>query len=99
MFNSNNQIEFRQELDQMIKDQVEKYSTYSYCTGYLESTCIEMLALLPKRKQKEFVARIARLNGDTTVKVKNVLSGIECEIPRRDLGTCNDPSMELYHTM
>lgn len=33
----------------------KKNYDYAYTTGYLQSMCVEMIALLPKRKQKEFI--------------------------------------------
>lgn len=99
MFRTDMQVEFSDELNQMIEDQEKEWGGYAFSAGYLKGTCVDMFALLPKREQKHFMKRIAEMNGDVPVKVKNILSGIECEIPRRDRGTCNDPSMELYHTM
>ena len=36
-------------------DTAHKNYDYAYTTGYLQSMCVEMIALLPKRKQKEFI--------------------------------------------
>ena len=36
-------------------DTAQKNYDYAYTTGYLQSMCVEMIALLPKRKQKEFI--------------------------------------------
>jgi len=57
------------------------------------------LNLIPKRQQKAFIQQVAAFNGRQLVTVKNCLSGQEVEIRREDLGTCNDPSMERFHSM
>jgi hypothetical protein len=71
----------------------------AFAAGYLNSMVQEMLNLLPKRKQKEFIKSVQTFNGRQLVTVKNCLTGQEVEIRREDLGTCNDPSRELFHTM
>jgi hypothetical protein len=65
----------------------------------MNSMAQEMLGMLPKRKQKEFVKQVAAFNGRQLVTVKNLLTGQEVEIRREDQGTCNDPSMERFHSM
>jgi hypothetical protein len=32
------------------------------------------------------------------ITVRNAVHGIDCQIPRRNRGTINDPSMEAYHS-
>lgn len=49
-----NQDEFDLVLKQFV-DAAQKNYDYAYTTGYLQSMCVEMIALLPKRKQKEFI--------------------------------------------
>lgn len=67
--------------------------------GYMESMAVEMLALLPKRKAAEFVARIQARNGDWLVPVKNLMTGETVSIRRESRGGPCDPSMERYWSM
>ena len=99
MFTTQQQQDFKAALAIQTADQVETYHSHAYSTGYLESLCVEMLQYLPKRKQKEMIAQVERVNGDKKIKVKNCLSGQEVEIRRSDRGTCVDPSTERYHSM
>ena len=94
MFTTDNQNALKSELDLMFAEQGA-----AFAAGYLNSMAQEMLNLLPKRKQKEFINSVAAFNGRQIVTVKNCLTGMEVEIRREDLGTCNDPSRELFHTM
>ena len=94
MFTTDNQNALKAELDIMFDEQGA-----AFAAGYLNSMAQEMLNLLPKRKQKEFIKSVAVFNGRQLVTVKNCLTGQEVEIRREDLGTCNDPSRELFHTM
>ena len=94
MFTTDNQNALKAELDIMFEEQGA-----AFAAGYLNSMAQEMLNLLPKRKQKEFIKSVAAFNGRQLVTVKNCLTGQEVEIRREDLGTCNDPSRELFHTM
>ena len=94
MFTTDNQNALKAELDLMFTEQGA-----AFAAGYLNSMAQEMLNLLPKRKQKEFINSLAAFNGRQLVTVKNCLTGQEVEIRREDLGTCNDPSRELFHTM
>jgi hypothetical protein len=94
MFTTDNQNALKAELDIMFNEQGA-----AFAAGYLNSMAQEMLNLLPKRKQKEFIKSVATFNGRQLVTVKNCLTGVEVEIRREDLGTCNDPSRELFHTM
>ena len=54
MWTTANQDTFDLVLKQFVKA-AEKNYDYAYTTGYLQSMCVEMIALLPKRKQKEFI--------------------------------------------
>jgi len=94
MFTTDNQNSLKAELDLMFDEQGA-----AFAAGYLNSMAQEMLNLLPKRKQKEFINSVAAFNGRQLVTVKNCMTGKEVEIRREDLGTCNDPSRELFHTM
>jgi hypothetical protein len=94
MFSTDNQVALKQELNQMYEDQGAAFTA-----GYLNSMAQEMLNLMPKRQQKAFIKQVAAFNGRQLVKVKNCLTGVEVEIRREDVGTCNDPSRELFHTM
>ena len=94
MFSTDNQVALKAELDQMYADQGAAFTA-----GYLNSMAQEMLNLIPKRKQKAFIRQVADFNGRQLVTVKNLLTGVEVEIRREDMGTCNDPSMERFHSM
>jgi len=94
MFSTENQRALNQALNVMYEDQGAAFTS-----GYMNSMAQEMLNLLPKRKQKEFIKGVEKFNGRQLVKVKNCLTGVEVEIRREDVGTCNDPSRELFHTM
>jgi hypothetical protein len=94
MFTTDNQRELNVALNLMFDEQGA-----AFAAGYLNSMAQEMLNLLPKRKQKEFIKSVEAFNGRQLVTVKNCLTGVEVEIRREDLGTCNDPSRELFHTM
>ena len=94
MFTTDNQNALKAELDIMFE-----YQGAAFAAGYMNSMAQEMLNLLPKRKQKEFIKSVQAFNGRQLVTVKNCLTGQEVEIRREDLGTCNDPSRELFHTM
>jgi hypothetical protein len=94
MFTTDNQRELNVALNTMYADQGAAFTS-----GYLNSMAQEMLNLLPKRKQKEFIKSVEAFNDRQLVTVKNCLTGKEVEIRRGDVGTCNDPSRELFHTM
>jgi hypothetical protein len=94
MWTTDNQNALKAELDIMFEEQGA-----AFAAGYMNSMAQEMLNLLPKRKQKEFIKSVQTFNGRQLVTVKNCLTGQEVEIRREDLGTCNDPSRELFHTM
>ena len=94
MFSTDNQRALKAELDTMFTEQGAAFTS-----GYMNSMAQEMLNLLPKRKQKEFIKSVAAFNGRQLVKVKNCLTGSEVEIRREDVGGPCDPSMERYHSM
>jgi hypothetical protein len=94
MFSTENQRELNAALNVMYADQGAPFTA-----GYLNSMAQEMLNLLPKRKQKEFIKSVQAFNGRQLVTVKNCLTGVEVEIRREDLGTVCDPSTERFHTM
>lgn len=94
MFTTDNQNALKAELDIMFEEQGA-----AFAAGYLNSMAQEMLNLLPKRKQKEFIKGVEAFNGRQLVKVKNLMSGAEVEIRRADRGTCVDPSTERYWSM
>jgi hypothetical protein len=94
MWTTDNQNALKAELDIMFEEQGA-----AFAAGYLNSMAQEMLNLLPKRKQKEFIKSVEAFNGRQLVTVKNCMTGQEVEIRREDVGTCNDPSRELFHTM
>ena len=94
MFRTGNQQELSDQFTVMIKDQDAQF-----VAGYAAQMACDMLNLLPKRKQKEFIKSIEAFNGRQLVTVKNLLSGKEVEIRRCDVGGPCDPSMERYHSM
>jgi hypothetical protein len=94
MFSTENQRELNAALNVMFEDQGAAFTA-----GYMNSMAQEMLNLLPKRKQKEFIKSVEAFNGRQLVKVKNLMSGAEVEIRRADRGSCVDPSTERYWSM
>ena len=94
MFSTDNQDQLKQEMDTMFTEQGAAFTA-----GYLNSMTQEMLNLLPKRKQKEFIKSLAAFNGRQMVTVKNLMSGSDVQICRSDVGTCVDPSTERYWSM
>ena len=94
MWTTDNQRELGAALDLMYEEQGAQFTS-----GYANSLAVEMLTLLPKRKQKEFIKQVTTFNGRQLVKVKHLLTGAEVEIRRSERGTCVDPSTERYHSM
>jgi len=94
MWTTDNQRALKAELDIMFEEQGAAFTS-----GYLNSMAQEMLNLLPKRKQKEFIKSVEAFNGRQLVTVKNLMSGADVEIRRSDRGTCVDPSTERYWSM
>ena len=94
MFTTDNQRELHVALNTMYADQGAAFTS-----GYLNSMAQEMLNLLPKRKQKEFLKQVEAFNDRQLVTVKNCLTGKDVEIRRGDMGGPCDPSMERFHSM
>ena len=94
MFSTENQRALNVALNTMFADQGA-----AFAAGYMNSMAQEMLNLLPKRKQKEFIKSVEAFNGRQLVTVKNLLSGAEVEIRREDVGGPCDPSTERFHSM
>ena len=94
MFTTDNQRELHVALNTMYADQGA-----SFTSGYLNSMAQEMLDLLPKRKQKEFIRQVEAFNDRQLVTVKNCLTGKDVEIRRGDQGGPCDPSTERFHSM
>ncbi len=94
MFRTDNQQELADQFAVMMKDQQGNFTA-----GYAVQMATDMLNLIPKRKQKEFLKQVQTFNDRQIVVVKNLLSGMDVEIRRGDRGSCIDPSMERYHSM
>jgi hypothetical protein len=94
MWTTDNQRELEAALDLLYKEQGAEFAS-----GYANSLAVEMLNLLPKRKQKEFIKQVTTFNGRQLVTVKHLLTGAEVEIRRSERGTCVDPSTERFHSM
>jgi hypothetical protein len=93
MFRTDNQVALNDALSQLYADHEP-----AFAAGYATQLAVDMLSLLPKRKQKEFINIVEKFNGQQLVGVKNILTGKEVMIRREDRGTCNDPSQERYHS-
>ena len=94
MFRTDNQQELSDQFSLMLREQEGDFTA-----GYAVQIAIEMLNLLPKRRQKEFIKQVSTFNGRQLVTVKNLLTGKEVEIRREDVGGPCDPSMERFHSM
>ena len=94
MFRTDNMQELSDQFAVMIKDQAPQF-----VAGYAVQMAVDMLGMLPKRKQKLFIKQVEAFNGRQLVTVKNCLTGKEVEIRREDLGGPCDPSMERFHSM
>ena len=94
MFTTDNQTALKEELNLMFSEQGAAFTA-----GYTNQMAQEMLRLLPKRKQKEFIKSVETFNGRQPCTVKNILTGKEVTIRREDRGTVCDPSQERYHSM
>jgi hypothetical protein len=94
MFRTDNQVAFNDALSQLYEDQAPAFTA-----GYITQMTVEMLTLLPKRKQKEFIKSVETFNGRQMIIVKNCLTGREVQIRREDRGGPCDPSMERFHSM
>ena len=94
MFRTDNQVALNDALSQLYEDHDP-----AFAAGYTTQLAVDMLNLLPKRKQKEFIKSVETFNGRQFVTVKNILSGKIVRIRREDRGTVCDPSQERYHSM
>ena len=94
MFRTDNQVALNDALSQLYADHDPEFAA-----GYATQMAVEMLALLPKRKQKEFIKSVETFNGRQMIIVKNCLTGKEVQIRREDRGGPCDPSMERFHSM
>ena len=94
MFRTDNQVALNDALSQLYADHEP-----AFAAGYATQLAVDMLSLLPKRKQKEFINIVEKFNGQQLVGVKNILTGKEVMIRREDRGSPCDPSMERYHSM
>ncbi len=71
---------------------------YAFACGYLESTLVRVLDLLPPGKRELFLASLEKQVRPKTRKVVNLMSGTELEIAY-DTPHCCDPSTETYWSM
>lgn len=71
---------------------------YAYACGYLESTLVRALDLLPPGKRELFLASLEKQARPKTRKVRNLMSGEMVEIAY-DTPLCCDPSSETYWSM
>ena len=72
----------------------------AWTIGFLQDQLAAAIDQLPKAKQKMFLASLESIAGEhVKVTVTNVLTGQPVQIPLHHVGTCLDPSRELYHTM
>ena len=94
MFRTDNQVALNDALNQLYEDHDPAFTA-----GYATQLAVDMLNLLPKRKQKEFIKIVETFNGRQLVTVKNILTGKEVTIRREDRGGPCDPSMERFHSM
>ena len=94
MFRTDNQVEMNEALKLLHSD-----NGSAFTAGYTTQMVVDMLNLLPKRKQKEFIKQVQEYTDAHYVTVKNCLSGRDVEIQRGDVGGPCDPSMERYHSM
>ena len=94
MFRTDNQVALNDALSQLYEDHDP-----AFAAGYTTQLAVDMLNLLPKRRQKEFIKIVEKFNGQQLIGVKNCLTGKEVLIRREDRGTVCDPSQERYHSM
>lgn len=89
------------EVSRMLREsEKDAYSkeAYAYALGYMESTLVRVLDLLPPGKRELFLASLEKQVRPKTKMVKNIMSGKMVEIAY-DTPMCCDPSTELYHSM
>jgi hypothetical protein len=68
---------------------------YAFACGYLESTLVRVLDLLPPGQRELFLASLEKQVRPKTRKVVNLMSGKTVEIAS-DTPFCCDPSTETY---
>jgi hypothetical protein len=83
--------------DLLIND-TGRADNYAYTTGYLQSTLVSALEMLPVGKRQKFLSDLERHVQPKTRKVVNLMSGKEVEIAY-DTPLCCDPSSETYWSM
>lgn len=89
------------EVSRMLRErEKDAYSmeAYAYACGYLESSLVLALDLLPPGKRELFLARLEKYARPKTKKVTNLMSGKEVEIAYDTPLAC-DPSSETYWSM
>lgn len=70
---------------------------WAYTAGFLQSQLLQAIMMLPKTKQAVMIREFERAVGSNVmVKVKNLQTDVEIEIPWDEKGTCTDPSTERY---
>jgi hypothetical protein len=94
MFSTQNQVDLEAGLKQLVDDE-----GYAYAAGYMGSMMKEMLNLLPKRKQKEFLQQLQARNDNFQVEVQSLGNGAMVKIRRKDRGGPSDPSTERHWSM
>jgi hypothetical protein len=94
MFSTQNQTDMEAGLKQLVTDE-----GYAYAAGYMSSMITDMLNLLPKRKQKEYLQQLQVHNDNFQVEVKSLQTGAQVKIRRKDVGGPTDPSTERYWSM
>ena len=94
MFSTQNQQDFEAALKQLVADE-----GYAYASGFMSSMMKDMLNLLPKRKQKEFLQWVQAHNDNFRVEVPSLQTGAMVKIRRKDVGGVCDPSTERHWSM
>ena len=81
---------------QMLREQgADADNGCGYALGYMETTLVRALDLLPPGKRELFLASLEKQVRPKTRKVVNLMTGEEIEIAY-DTPRCADPSTELY---
>ena len=71
-----------------------------YTVGYLNSVIEQLIELLPKKKRDEFLKTLKyRIESNSTIEVRNLMTGEMNTIRLSDRGTCSDPSTNRYWSM
>lgn len=70
----------------------------AYALGYMESTLVRALDLLPPGKRELFLASLEKQVRPKTRRVQNLMTGTEIEIDYDTPMSC-DPSTETYWSM